>query len=201
MLFIVTSFNYGDRATLSIAGSGNGQGYWPGRGGWATFFRDSPWATLSVRSPADGLLDRFGFQNGSIFWSIFFIWSMFALLQEASSISLAASVLSRCLPCDFWSGWRKAPSFASNSRIVAAWFPAQERGTCSGDIQLRAILCHRDLRAHHGLVNPEVGWSHVFFFMGGLGIVISFVWLKVIHEPNQHPGVNKRAGVYCRRRR
>ncbi len=29
MLFIVTSFNYGDRATLSIAGSGNGQGYRP----------------------------------------------------------------------------------------------------------------------------------------------------------------------------
>ncbi|RXC67141.1 MFS transporter, partial [Escherichia coli] len=42
----------------------------------------------------------------------------------------------------------------------------------------------------------EVGWSHVFFFMGGLGIVISFIWLKVIHEPNQHPGVNQKELEY-----
>ncbi|STW46428.1 D-glucarate permease [Klebsiella pneumoniae] len=28
--------------------------------------------------------------------------------------------------------------------------------------------------------------------MGGLGIVISFVWLKVIHDPNNHPGVNQK---------
>ncbi|SQC15356.1 D-glucarate permease [Klebsiella pneumoniae] len=32
----------------------------------------------------------------------------------------------------------------------------------------------------------------MFFFMGGLGIVISFVWLKVIHDPNNHPGVNQK---------
>jgi ACS family glucarate transporter-like MFS transporter len=43
-----------------------------------------------------------------------------------------------------------------------------------------------------GWLTHEVGWSHVFFFMGGLGIVISFVWLKVIHDPNNHPGVNQK---------
>lgn len=47
-----------------------------------------------------------------------------------------------------------------------------------------------------GWLTHEVGWSHVFFFMGGLGIVISFFWLKVIHEPNQHPGVNQKELEY-----
>ena len=47
-----------------------------------------------------------------------------------------------------------------------------------------------------GWLTHEVGWSHVFFFMGGLGIVISFIWLKVIHEPNQHPGVNQKELEY-----
>ncbi|MGS9154820.1 MFS transporter, partial [Salmonella enterica subsp. enterica serovar Infantis] len=42
----------------------------------------------------------------------------------------------------------------------------------------------------------EVGWSHVFFFMGGLGIIISFISLKFIHEPNNHPGVNKKELEY-----
>jgi len=47
-----------------------------------------------------------------------------------------------------------------------------------------------------GWLTHEVGWSHVFFFMGGLGIVISFIWLKVIYEPNQHPKVNKKELEY-----
>lgn len=47
-----------------------------------------------------------------------------------------------------------------------------------------------------GWLTHEVGWSHVFFFMGGLGIIISFIWLKVIHEPNNHPGVNKKELEY-----
>src|SRR5690606_2010429 len=33
-------------------------------------------------------------------------------------------------------------------------------------------------------------------FRSGLGIVSSFIWLKVIHEPNQHPGVNKKELEY-----
>nr|MBA2815510.1 D-galactarate dehydratase [Candidatus Pantoea persica] len=42
-----------------------------------------------------------------------------------------------------------------------------------------------------GWLVAEVGWAHVFWFMGGLGIILSFIWLKVIHDPNEHPGVNK----------
>lgn len=67
MLFIVTSFNYGDRATLSIAGSemakdigldAVGMGY--------VFFPRSHGPTLSARSPADGCWTA-SVQNGSIF--------------------------------------------------------------------------------------------------------------------------------------
>ncbi|MFO6484144.1 MFS transporter [Escherichia coli] len=49
---------------------------------------------------------------------------------KASSISLVDSALS--LPCLLGasqSGLLKARPFPVNSRIVAAWFPAQERGT------------------------------------------------------------------------
>ena len=46
------------------------------------------------------------------------------------------------------------------------------------------------------LTQHEVGWSHVFFFMGGLGIVISFIWLKVIHGAKSTSGVNQKELEY-----
>ncbi|MFB0974939.1 MAG: MFS transporter, partial [Tolumonas sp.] len=42
-----------------------------------------------------------------------------------------------------------------------------------------------------GWLTHAVGWSHVFFFMGGLGILLSFVWLKVIKNPTEHPSMNR----------
>ena len=70
MLFIVTSFNYGDRATLSIAGSEMAKGY---------VFSAFSWAYVIGQIPGGWLLDRFGSKR-VYFWSIF-IWSMFTLLQ------------------------------------------------------------------------------------------------------------------------
>jgi ACS family glucarate transporter-like MFS transporter len=47
-----------------------------------------------------------------------------------------------------------------------------------------------------GWLTHAVGWNHVFFFMGGLGIIISFVWLKIIYNPTEHPKVNKQELAY-----
>ncbi len=71
-------------------------------------------------------------------------------------------------------------------------FPAQERGTAVAIFNSAQYFATVIFAPIMGWLTHEVGWSHVFFFMGGLGIVISFIWLKVIHEPNQHPGVNKK---------
>lgn len=107
MLFIVTSFNYGDRATLSIAGSEMAKDIGLDAVGMGYVFSAFSWAYVIGQIPGGWLLDRFGSKR-VYFWSIF-IWSMFTLLQGFVD-SLAASVLlSRCLPCDFWSGWRKRP--------------------------------------------------------------------------------------------
>ncbi len=97
MLFIVTSFNYGDRATLSIAGSEMARDIGLDPVGMGYVFSAFSWAYVIGQIPGGWLLDRFGSKR-VYFWSIF-IWSMFTLLQ-ASSISSAALALSlRCLPC------------------------------------------------------------------------------------------------------
>ncbi|TKV02224.1 MFS transporter, partial [Citrobacter sp. TBCS-14] len=79
MLFIVTSFNYGDRATLSIAGSEMAKDIGLDAVGMGYVFSAFSWAYVIGQIPGGWLLDRFGSKR-VYFWSIF-IWSMFTLLQ------------------------------------------------------------------------------------------------------------------------
>jgi len=38
-----------------------------------------------------------------------------------------------------------------------------------------------------GWITFTFGWPYVFYFMGIVGILISFIWLKVIYSPKDHP--------------
>ncbi|GEM_PF-848846 len=190
MLFIVTSFNYGDRATLSIAGSEMAKDIGLDPVGMGYVFSAFSWAYVIGQIPGGWLLDRFGSKR-VYFWSIF-IWSMFTLLQGFVDIFNGFGIIVALFTLRFLVGLAEAPSFPGNSRIVAAWFPAQERGTAVSIFNSAQYFATVIFAPIMGWLTHEVGWSHVFFFMGGLGIVISFVWLKVIHEPNQHPGVNQK---------
>lgn len=60
MLFIVTSFNYGDRATLSIAGSEMAKDIGLDPVGMGYVFSAFSWAYVIGQIPGGWLLDRFG---------------------------------------------------------------------------------------------------------------------------------------------
>lgn len=91
----------------------------------------------------------------------------------------------------FMVGLCESPSFPGNSRIVAAWFPAQERGTAVSIFNSAQYFATVIFAPIMGWLTHAVGWSHVFFFMGGLGILLSFIWLKVIKNPTDHPSMNR----------
>lgn len=194
MLFIVTSFNYGDRATLSIAGSEMAKDIGLDPVGMGYVFSAFSWAYVIGQIPGGWLLDRFGSKR-VYFWSIF-IWSVFTLLQGFVDIFSGFGIIVALFTLRFLVGLAESPSFPGNSRIVAAWFPAQERGTAVAIFNSAQYFATVIFAPIMGWLTHEVGWSHVFFFMGGLGIIISFIWLKVIHEPNNHPGVNKKELEY-----
>lgn len=69
MLFIVTSFNYGDRATLSIAGSEMAKDIGLDPVGMGYVFSAFSWAYVIGQIPGGWLLDRFGSKR-VYFWSI-----------------------------------------------------------------------------------------------------------------------------------
>ena len=90
--------------------------------GMGYVFSAFSWAYVIGQIPGGWLLDRFGSKR-VYFWSIF-IWSMFTLLQGFVDIFSGFGIIVALFTLRFLVGLAEAPSFPGNSRIVAAWFPA-----------------------------------------------------------------------------
>jgi len=88
-------------------------------------------------------------------------------------------------------GAAEAPSFPANGRIVASWFPTAERGTASAIFASASYFATAIFAPLMGWIVYRFGWHYVFYVMGGVGIVVSLLWLKVVKSPRDHPGVNQ----------
>ena len=88
-------------------------------------------------------------------------------------------------------GIAEGPSFPANSRIVAAWFPSQERGVASAIFNSAQYFAQVLFAPIMGIVVTTLGWKHVFTIMGGVGLLFAVVILKVLHAPKDHPGANR----------
>lgn len=189
MLFIVTAFNYGDRATLSIAGASMTKDLGLDSVGMGYVFSAFSWAYVIGQIPGGWLLDKFG--SKKVYFFSILTWSIFTLLQGFVDMFSIANAIIALFILRFMVGLCESPSFPGNSRIVAAWFPAQERGTAVSIFNSAQYFATVIFAPIMGWLTHAVGWSHVFFFMGGLGILLSFVWLKVIKNPTDHPSMNR----------
>lgn len=189
MLFIVTTLNYADRATLSITSSSMQKelGLDPVQLGY--LFSAFAWAYVVGQIPGGWLLDRFG-TKFVYAWSIA-LWSLFTLLHGMVGALPATAVVGGFFLCRLMVGFAEAPSFPGNGRLVAAWFPTAERGTASAifnSAQYFATVLFAPLMAY---LTHAHGWRSVYFVMGGLGIVLAAVWLYVIHDPKSHPRISR----------
>lgn len=188
-LFVVTAINYGDRATLGIAGKSmsNELGFDAASMGWV--MSSFGIAYVIGQLPGGWLLDRFGSKK-VYFFSILF-WSIFTLLQGTVHFFIGAWALVMLFTFRFLMGLAEAPSFPGNSRITAAWFPAKERATAVSIFNSAQYFATVIFAPIMGWLTHEYGWQSVFFFMGGLGIFVSFVAIYMLHSPKNHPLANE----------
>jgi ACS family glucarate transporter-like MFS transporter len=190
MLFIVTSINYADRATLSIAGDAMSKelNLDPVMMGYV--FSAFGWSYVIGQIPGGWLLDRFGSKK-VYFWSLF-LWSFFTLLQgfigAFGSVGTAVMIL---FGLRFLVGLAEAPSFPANSRIVASWFPSKERGTAAAIFNSAQYFATVLFAPIMGWLVSSFGWEYVFYFMGIVGVLVAFWWLKAIYSPKEHPRISK----------
>ncbi len=188
MLFIASTLNYADRATLSIAGAPISQQYHLDAVAMGYVFSAFGWAYVIGQLPGGWLLDRFG--SKLVYGLSLLTWSVFTFLQGFLGFFSAASVVIGLFVLRFLLGLAEAPSFPANGRIVAAWFPKTERGTASAlfnSAQYFALVIFSPIM---GWIVHHWGWQEVFWIMGGLGILFTVVWFRRVFSPHQHPRIN-----------
>lgn len=189
MLFVLTTINYADRATLSIAGPAASRDLGLDAIAMGYVFSAFGWAYVAGQLPGGWLLDRFGSKTVYL-WSLV-LWSIVTFLQGFVGFLAGGAAIATLFGLRLLLGLAEAPSFPANSRIVAAWFPTAERGTASAvfnSAQYFATVLFAPLMAW---ITHTFGWPYVFFVMGTLGLVLAVVWLKTLYTPTEHPLVNK----------
>ncbi|MGE8495917.1 MAG: MFS transporter [Pseudomonas sp.] len=188
MLFLVTTINYADRATISIAGSSMQKDLGIDAVTLGYIFSAFGWAYVIGQIPGGWLLDRFGSKR--VYAAGIFIWSLFTLLQGFVGMMPIAWAVVTLFVLRFMVGFAEAPSFPGNARIVAAWFPTAERGTASAIFNSAQYFATALFAPLMGWIVYTYGWEHVFVVMGVLGIIFAGVWMKTIYNPKEHPSVS-----------
>lgn len=185
MLFAVTVINYADRATLSLAAPALTEdlGIDPLQLGFV--FSAFGWAYVAAQMPGGWLLDRFGAPR--VYLVAITLWSLFTTAQGAVVWLSGTTAITVLFAFRFMVGFSEAPSFPGNARLVAAWFPARERGTASAIFNSAQYFATVLFAPIMGWIVSDFGWPWVFAFMGAAGFVAAGIWTRTIYEPGSHP--------------
>lgn len=197
MLFFATAVNYADRATLSIAGTSLAKDLHLDAVSMGFVFSAFGWAYVIGQLPGGWLLDRFG--SKKVYIVSLLTWSGFTFLQGFVGWFNAASAVVVLFGLRFLLGIAESPSFPGNARIVAAWFPTAERGTASAIFNSAQYFSLVLFSPIMGWITHAYGWKYVFFFMGGVGLLLTAIFQRLIHGPKDDPRVNAAELEYIER--
>lgn len=189
MLFTVTAVNYADRATIGIAGPVIIKDLGLSAAQMGLIFSAFGWSYVIAQLPGGWLLDRYG--SKSIYALSLFLWSLITMAQGFVGFLTGAAAMSVLFGLRFLLGLAEAPSFPGNSRIVAAWFPRQERATASAIFNSAQYFATVIFAPLMGWITTAFGWPWVFGVMGGIGLLLTGAWLKTIYNPPEHPMTNQ----------
>ena len=189
LLFIITTINYADRQTLSFAAPFITKEFHLSVMQLGYTMSAFSWSYVIVQIPGGWLLDHFG--SKKVYFASLAFWSLFTAATAYVGLFAIGIVFPVLFALRLMLGIAEGPSFPANSRIVAAWFPSQERGVASAIFNSAQYFAQVLFAPIMGIVVTTLGWKHVFTIMGGVGLLFAVVILKVLHAPKDHPGANR----------
>jgi ACS family glucarate transporter-like MFS transporter len=188
IIFAVTVLNYADRAIVSIAGAPLSKDLGVGPVALGYIFSAFSWSYVAAQVPGGWLLDRYG-SKPVYGWSIL-LWSVFTFLQGWVGFFAGGAALVLLFALRFLVGFAEAPAFPGNARIVAAWFPAAERGKASAIFNSAQYFAPVLFAPLVSWITQEFGWRYSFFVMGLLGVLMWVLWGRLMFGPREHPGIS-----------
>jgi MFS transporter, ACS family, D-galactonate transporter len=183
LLAVGTMINYLDRTVLGIAAPTMTKELGIDAAVMGIVFSAFSWTYALAQIPGGIFLDRFG-SKVTYFLALTF-WSLFTLLQ-GFSVGLKSLLLFR-----FGLGVSEAPCFPVNSRVVATWFPQQERARATGIYTVGEYLGLACFAPALFWIMGNFGWRALFLVVGVVGVVFGLVWWFFYREPHDSKTVNQ----------
>jgi ACS family D-galactonate transporter-like MFS transporter len=191
MLFVVTAINYMDRANLAVAGSHIQGEFFLSATQLGLLFSMFTWFYAISQIPVGYLLDRIG--SRWLYGSAIVLWSLFTLLMGLAShhfFTTATASFMMLLVCRALIGVAEAPSFPSNTKIIATWFPDHERARATATYSSAQYIGLALLTPLLSFIVSQWGWEMSFYLSGLVGIVFGVYWLVAYRDPQHSSKAN-----------
>jgi ACS family glucarate transporter-like MFS transporter len=197
MLFLASTFSYGDRVVLSIASANLSRDLHLNALRLGYLLSGFGWAYALAQLPAGGLLDRFG--SKLVYGISIICWSVIAVLAGLTGYLNAIAAFYALLFLRLISGLAQSPVFPGNGRIVAAWFPTSERGRASAIFNSSQYFSLVFFAPIMGWIAHRWGWKQCFWFAGLVGLALAVIWFRVIQGVKTHPRISQSETEYIER--
>jgi MFS transporter, ACS family, D-galactonate transporter len=188
LVAVGTMINYLDRTVLGIAAPFLTKDLGLTAAMMGLVFSAFSWSYALLQIPGGIFLDRFG--TRLTYFIAVVCWSGCTALMGAVR-SLNGLVLTR-----IGVGVFEAPCFPANSRILATWFPQQERARANSIYSFGQYVGLGFMSVPLFWITQRFGWRGLFLLVGGFGIVFGFAWRLLYHEPADSTSANRAEIAY-----
>ncbi|HUQ87815.1 MAG TPA: MFS transporter [Vicinamibacterales bacterium] len=181
LVAVATMVNYLDRTVLGIASPYLTKELTLTPAEMGIVFSAFSWSYALLQIPGGVFLDRFGTR---ITYSLALtLWSGFTAFMGVVG-TLPTLLLTR-----IGVGVFEAPCFPANSRILATWFPQQERARANSIYSVGQYAGIAFLSVPLFWVTQQFGWRGLFFMAGGFGILLGLLFWLNYREPSGDPSL------------
>jgi len=178
-----TMINYLDRSVMGIAAPSITADLGLNAAMMGLVFSAFSWTYAASQIPGGIMLDRLG--TKFTYWLAITLWSLFTGLQ-----GLAQGFLS-LIGIRLLVGVAEAPCFPANSRVVAMWFPQNERARATSVYTVAEYCGLAFLTPLLFWVLQSYGWRVLLMSVGVTGILYGVLWWCKFHEPHQSSSANQ----------
>lgn len=190
LVAVATMVNYLDRTVLGIAAPYMTRELGLTPASLGVVFSAFSWSYALLQIPGGVFLDRFG--TRTTYTLALTLWSAFTALMGVVQ-ALPGLVATR-----IGVGVFEAPCFPANSRILATWFPQQERARANSIYSVGQYAGIAFLSVPLFWITQRFGWRGLFFLAGGFGVALGVLFWWRYREPSESEAVSASELAYIR---
>jgi ACS family hexuronate transporter-like MFS transporter len=179
LLFLITVINLVDRQGLSVVAPLLRNSLHLTATDYGIIVASFQFGMMLAEFPMGMLMDwrgvRFGMSFAVLWWSL------------ATSLHALGRSLVQFCGLRFWLGTGQCGNFSGGVKVVARWFPAQERALAVGIYNGGCLIGPMIAPPLLVFITLRLGWPAAFLLPGLFGALLAVAWIVFYRDPDRHP--------------